>query len=207
MASTKASKPQVTRTVKTRGCTCSTITGENGGIPMQVAAATRENGDNRGRSNATGIDNTSKYDGMQSYHAKTGYMEVLFMTGNSKVCTISRALKQFLAAAREQDDEFTMLPFAGIGNNLCIRADIPNYKAGIEQYFHHDVKFNNINGKLRIITSQGLGQLKSGRSKFRVYLEQQRVCINKAQLGEEDGITLGWTLKAHPEFCYRDDMK
>jgi hypothetical protein len=43
--------------------------------------------------------------------------------------------------------------------------------------------------------------------KFHVYLENQRVYINKAQLGEEDGITLGWKLKAHPAFCYRDDMK
>jgi hypothetical protein len=58
------------------------------------------------------------------------------------------------------------------------------FKAGIEQYFHHDVKFKNINGKLSIHTLQCLGQLKSGRSKFRVYLEQQRVYINKAQLGE-----------------------
>jgi hypothetical protein len=33
------------------------------------------------------------------------------------------------------------------------------------------------------------------------------VYIDKAQLGEEDGITLGWTLKAHPSFRYRDDMK
>jgi hypothetical protein len=30
-----------------------TITGENGGSPKQVTAETRENGDNRGRSNAT----------------------------------------------------------------------------------------------------------------------------------------------------------
>jgi hypothetical protein len=36
---------------------------------------------------------------------------------------------------------------------------------------------------------------------------QQRVYINKGQLGEEDGITLGWTLKAHTSFCYRDDTK
>jgi hypothetical protein len=41
-----------------------TITGGNGGSPMQVAAATRENGDNCGRSNATSIDNISKDDGM-----------------------------------------------------------------------------------------------------------------------------------------------
>jgi hypothetical protein len=56
------------------GVHASTITGENSGSPMQVAAVTRENGDNRGRYNATVIDNTSKDDGMQSYHAKTGYI-------------------------------------------------------------------------------------------------------------------------------------
>jgi hypothetical protein len=48
------------------------------------------------------------------------------MTGNSKGFNVSRALKQLLAAAREQDDEFTILPLAGIGNNICIVADVPN---------------------------------------------------------------------------------
>jgi hypothetical protein len=100
---------------------------------MQVAAATRENGDNRGISNATDIDNTSKDDGMQSYDAKTGYIEVRFIRGNSKGFNVARALKQFLAAAREQDDELTILPLAGIGNNLCIGADVPNSKDCIEQ--------------------------------------------------------------------------
>jgi hypothetical protein len=179
-----------------------TITGENVCSPMQVAAATRENGDNRSRSYATSIDNTSKDDGMQSYHVKTGYIEVRFMTGNIKGFNGSRALKQFLVVAREQDDEFKILPLAGIGNNLCIGTDVQKSKAGIEQYL-----FNIINGKLRIRTSQGLEQLKSGSSKFQFYLEQQRVYLNKAQLGEEDGITLGWILKSHPAFCYRDDMK
>jgi hypothetical protein len=115
---------------------------------MQVAAVTRENGDNRGRSNATGINNTSKDDGMQSYHDKTGYIEIHFMTDNSKGCNVARALKQFLAAAREQDEEFTILPLAGIGNNLCMGEDVQNSKTGIEQYFRHDVKFNNIKGNL-----------------------------------------------------------
>jgi hypothetical protein len=195
------------------GVHADTITCENGGSPMQVAAVTRKNRDSRGRSNATGIDNTRKDDGMQSYHAKTGYIEVRFMTGNSKGFNVARALKQFLAAEREKDREFTILPLAGIGNNLCIGADVPNSKTGIEQYFLHDVKFkfncniNNINGKLRIRTSQGLRQLKSGRSTFQVYLEHQRVYINKAKLGEEYGITLWWTLKAHPSFCYGDETK
>jgi hypothetical protein len=47
-----------------------TITGEHGGSPMQFAAESQENEDNRGRSNDNGINNTSKYDGMQSYNAK-----------------------------------------------------------------------------------------------------------------------------------------
>jgi hypothetical protein len=98
-------------------------------------------------------------------------MMVRFVTGNNKGCYVDCALKQFLAAAREQDDEFTSLPLAGIGNNLCIRADVPNSKAGIGQYVRHDVKFNKINDKLRIRTSQGLGRLKRGRSKFLVYLD------------------------------------
>jgi hypothetical protein len=80
---------------------------------MQVAAETRENRDNCGRSNATGINNTNEDDdGMQSYNVKTGYIEVRFMTGNSKGFNVARALKQFLAATREQDNEFTILPLA-----------------------------------------------------------------------------------------------
>jgi hypothetical protein len=78
---------------------------------MQVDAATRENGDNHGRYNATGIDNTSTDGGMQSYNAKTGYIEVRFMTGNSKGFNVARDLKQFLAAAREQDNKFTVFPW------------------------------------------------------------------------------------------------
>jgi hypothetical protein len=110
-------------------------------------------------------------------------IKVRFITGNSKGSNVARALKQLLSAARDQDGEFEILPLAGIGNNLCIGADVPNSKTGIEQYFPHFVKFNNINGKLRIRTSQRLGQLKRRRSKFRDYLEQQQVYINKAQLG------------------------
>jgi hypothetical protein len=146
-------------------------------------------------------------DGMNTYNVKTGYIKVRFTTGNSKGFDVARALKHFLVAASEQDDEFTILPLSGIDNNLCISADAPNTKDGIKQYFRHEVKFNNVNGKLRIRASKDIGQLKRGRSKFRVYLENQRVYINKAQLGEEEGITLGWILKAHPAFCFRGDMK
>jgi hypothetical protein len=76
---------------------------------------------------------------------------------------VARVLKQFLAAAREQDDEFMILPLSGIGNNLCISADAPNTKYEIEQYFRHEMKFNNVNGKLRIRASKDIRKLKRGR--------------------------------------------
>jgi hypothetical protein len=52
---------------------------------------------------------------------------------------VARALKQFIAAVREQDDELTILSLSGIGNNLCISSNVPNTKFGIEQYFRHEV--------------------------------------------------------------------
>jgi hypothetical protein len=177
---------------------------------MQVEALTLENGENSDSSDSTNVSVTNDNnaaDVMKTYNAKTGFIEVRFMTGNIKGFNAARALKYFLAAAREQDEEFTIPPLSGIGNNLCISADVPNKKVGIEQYFRHEVKFNNVNDKLRILATKDTRQLKRGRSKFRVYLENQRVYINKAQLGEEEGITLGWIFKAHPAFCFRDDMK
>jgi hypothetical protein len=158
---------------------------------MQVEAMMFENGENSGRTNATVTNYANAADGMKTYHFKTAFIEVRFMTGNSKGFNVERELNKFLAAAREHDDEFTILPLSGIGNNLCISADVPNTKDGIEKYFRHEVKFKNVNGKLRIRTSKDIGQLKRGRSKFRVYLENQRVYIHKAQLGEEEGIALG----------------
>jgi hypothetical protein len=174
---------------------------------MQVEAMTLENGGNSDRIKATATNDANAADGMKTYNTKTDFIKVMFTMRESKGFNAARALKQFLAAVREQDDEFTILPLSGIGNNLCISADVPNTKDGIEKYFRHEVKFNNANGKLRISASKDIGQLKRVRSKFRVYLKNQRVYINKAQLGEEEGITLGWILKAHPEFCFRDDMK
>jgi hypothetical protein len=100
-----------------------TNSGENGSSPMQVEAMTLENGENSDRTNATVTNDANAADGMKTYNTKTGFIEVRFMTGNSKGFNVSRALKQFLAAAKEQDDEFTILPLSGIGNNLCISVD------------------------------------------------------------------------------------
>jgi hypothetical protein len=131
-----------------------TSSGENGGSPMQVEALTLENGENSDRTNVTVTNDANAADGMKTYNAKTGFIEVRLMTWNSKGFNVARALKQFLAAARERS------PLSGIGNNLRISADVPNTKVGIEQYFRHEVKFNNVNGKLRICATKDIGQLK-----------------------------------------------
>jgi hypothetical protein len=110
------------------GVQAGTKSGESGGSPMQVEAMTLKNGGISGRTNATVTNDSNAADGMKTYNAKTGFIEVIFMTGNIKGFNVSRALKQFLAAAREQDNEFTILPLLGIGNNLCVSANVPNTK-------------------------------------------------------------------------------
>jgi hypothetical protein len=99
------------------------------------------------------------------------------------------------------------MPLRGIGNNLCYAAEIPNSKEGIEGYYHHAIKFNNVNGTMRIRTSLDIGKLKRTGTSFRRYLHDKRVYINKAQLGTEEGLSLGWIHKAHPAFAFRDSMK
>jgi hypothetical protein len=40
-----------------------------------------------------------------------------------------------------------------------------------------------------------------------MYLQAKRVYINKAQLGAEEGVTLGWMHQAHPVFCFWEEIK
>jgi hypothetical protein len=94
---------------------------------------TLTNGGNSDRTNATVTNDANAADGMKIYNANTGFIEVRFMTGNSKGFNVARSLKQFLAAVREQYDEFTIIPLSAIGNNLCIIDDVPNTKDGIER--------------------------------------------------------------------------
>jgi hypothetical protein len=99
------------------------------------------------------------------------------------------------------------MPLSGIGNNLCYAADIPNSKEGIEGYYRHAIKFNNVHVSMRIRTSLDIGKLKRPGTSFRWYLDDKRVYINKAQLGTYEGLSLGWIHKAHPAFAFRDGMK
>jgi hypothetical protein len=144
---------------------------------------------------------------MSSYKVKTGVIEVRFMKSGDAGFNVARSLKEFIAAVRESDKEFSILPLSKEGNNICRAADVPNTKDGIINYYRHVIKFNNINGSMRIRPSMDIGKLKQAGSAFRMYLQSKRVYINKSQLGIEEGVTLGWLHQAYPAFCYREDIK
>jgi hypothetical protein len=118
-----------------------------------------------------------------------------------------KLIKEFVNAARKQDPEFSIIPLHGSGNNICNAMDVPGNREGIERYYWHEVKANNVNGKMWIKSSLALGALKKRNFPFCNYLDDNCVCINSSQLGDEEGITLGWIFRAHPAFGFRDDIK
>jgi hypothetical protein len=146
-------------------------------------------------------------DGMEHYSINVGYVDVRFMCGNGKGFNFAIGIKQFIAAARAIDKDFCLLPLGSQYNNLCIPADIPNLKEGIQKYFRHGVSVNNVAGSIKIQTKFLISQLKHPTSTFHQYLNKERVHISSAQLGVEEGVTMGWCWKSHPAFGYRDDMK
>jgi hypothetical protein len=152
-------------------------------------------------------NNTTTEDGMEHYSVNVGYVDVRFMCGNGKGFNVERGIKHFIAASRAIDKDFFLLPLGGQDSNLCIPADIPNSKEGIHKYFRHRVSVNNVAGSIKIQTKFSISQLKHPSSTFRQYLNKERVHINSAQLGVEEGVTMGWCWKSHPAFGYRDEMK
>jgi hypothetical protein len=146
-------------------------------------------------------------DGMEHYSVNVGYVDVIFMCGNGKGFNVARRINQFISATRAIDKDFCLLPLGGQYSNLCIPADVPNSKEGIQKYFRHSVSVNNVDGSIKIQTKFSISQLKHPSSTFRQYLNKERVHINSAQLGVEEGVTMGWCWKSHPAFRYRDDMK
>jgi hypothetical protein len=146
-------------------------------------------------------------DGMSSYQVKTGVIEVRFMKIDDNGLNVAISLKEFIAVARERDNEFSIMPINNEGDNLCRATDVTNTKDSIGKYYRHVIKFNNINCSVRIRRSMDIGKLKQARSAFCMYLQANRVYINKAQLGTEEGVTLGWMHQAHTAFCYREDIE
>jgi hypothetical protein len=77
---------------------------------------------------------------------KAGVIEVRFMKIGDKGFNVAKSLKEFIAAARESDEEFSIMPIHNEGDNLYRATDVPNTKEGIGKYYRHILKFNNING-------------------------------------------------------------
>jgi hypothetical protein len=146
-------------------------------------------------------------DRMEHYSVHVRYVDVRFMCGNGKGFNFARGIKQFIAAASAIDKDFCLLSLGGQDNNLCIPADVPNSKEAIQKYFRHRVSVNNVSDSIRIQTKFSISQLKHPSSTFRQYLNKERVHINSAQLGVEEGVTMGWCWKFNPSFGYRDEMK
>jgi hypothetical protein len=144
---------------------------------------------------------------MSSYWVKPGVIEVKFMKIGDKGFNVAKSLKDFIAAARESDKEFSIMHINNEGDNLCRVTDVMNTKDGIGKYYRHVIKFDNINGSMRIRTSMDIGKLKQAGSAFRTYIQAKKVYINKAQLVTEERVTLGWMYQAHQAFCYREDIK
>jgi hypothetical protein len=166
------------------------------------------NGNRLGQDAERGVEpNKKTNDEATTYSCKTVFIEVRYMCGSGRGFNIVQAIKDFVNAARKKDPEFSILPLHGSGNNMCNAMDVPDNREGIERYYRHEVKTNNVNGKMRIRSSLALGALKKRNSPFRNYLDDNRVYINNAQWGDEEGIALGWIFTAHPAFGFRDDIK
>jgi hypothetical protein len=109
-------------------------------------------------------------DGMSSYQVKPGVIEVRFMKIGDKGFNVAKSLKEFITAARESDKECSIMHINNEGDNLCRATDVSNTKDGIGKYYRHIIKFNNINGSMRIRTSMDIGKLKQAGSAFHTYL-------------------------------------
>jgi hypothetical protein len=78
---------------------------------------------------------------------------------------------------------------------------------GIDKYYSHWSRQNNVAGKKKIVTALSMMQLKNQSGSFLTYLKLKGVHINYAQLGMVETVTLGWIGQARPSFVCRDDTK
>jgi hypothetical protein len=112
-----------------------------------VVGWSKINGKRHVESNSPNVE-----DGMEHSSVNVGFVDVRFMCGNGKWFNVTRGIKQFMAAARDIDKDFCLLPLGGQDNNLCIPEDVPNSKEGIQKYFRHRLSANNVAGSIKIQT-------------------------------------------------------
>jgi hypothetical protein len=140
----------------------------------------------------------------------SGTVEVRFMTDPAKQSSFNLCmrLRELIKEAQVMDPSFRIMPLEWEGGD-CINKpeDWPNTKEGIDRFYRHWSRPNNVSGKMKIVTKLSLVQLKLTSGSFLTYLKCRGVRMNYAQLGVFDTVTLGWVAGAHPSFSYRDEMK
>jgi hypothetical protein len=145
---------------------------------------------------------------MAKFHS--GTVQVRFMIDQEKRTSFNLCLRlrEFIAEAQNMDTSFCIIHLEGDeGECISSAEDWPNNKDGIDKFYRHQSRANNVSGKMRIVTKLSLAQLNTHTGTFITYLRRKGVHINYAQLGIFDTITLGWVAGAHPSYSYRDEMK
>jgi hypothetical protein len=139
-----------------------------------------------------------------------GTVEVRFIIDQGKRNSFNLCirLREFITEAKAMDVNFCIIQLEGDeGECIASAEDWPNNKFGINKFYRHQIRANNVSGKMRIVTKLSLAQLKTHTGTFITYLRRKGVHINYAQLGIFDTVTLGWVAGAHPSYSYRDKMK
>jgi hypothetical protein len=138
-------------------------------------------------------------------HLLVGYIDLRFMCG--KDFKVAGGVQTFITTEQAYNKHFTIIALSGAYQDIMRAADVSTTQSGIESYYRHHKGSNNIPGWLKIRTKYSISQLKQPSKSFKQYQLQSRVHINNAQLGEKEGIMLGWIWKSHPAFSYRGSMK
>jgi hypothetical protein len=116
-------------------------------------------------------------------------------------------LRGFIVKAKVMDPTFSVLPLEKRGGGVTKPEEWPNTKEGIEKYYSHWSRPNNVAGKMKTVTALSMMQLKNQSGTLLTYLKRKGVHINYAQLGMVETVTLGWIGQAHPSFWCRDETK
>jgi hypothetical protein len=117
-------------------------------------------------------------------------------------------LREFIVEARVMDPTFSILLFGvNEGGTITKPEEWPNTKEGIDKYYSHWSRPNNVAAKTKIVTALSMMQLKNQSGTFLTYLKRKGVHINYAHLGMVETVTLGWIGQAHPSFGCRDETK
>jgi hypothetical protein len=106
------------------------------------------------------------------------------------------------------DPTFSILPLGeNGGESITKQEEWPNTREGIDKYYSHWSRMNNVAGKMKIITSLSMTQLNNKSDTFLTYLKRKGAHINYAHLGMFETVTLGWMGHAHPSLGCRDEIK